>query len=98
MFPNEIGYHTLQTYLLAIPDVKYEVTASGLVLWHVESDKTKHIKKMIQEQKPERKSKMVRKKYVRPPSYNKQSNENSTYVYNRNNRYLLVIFFLQNLF
>lgn len=97
MIPNEIGYHTLQTYLLAIPDVNYEVTPNGLVLWHVESDKTKHIKKMIQEQKPERRSKMIRKKYVRN-TYPKPLNENSAYVYNRVNKFVEIYFFVLNLF
>lgn len=83
--PYESGYHTLQTYLLAIPGVNFEVTASGLILWHVESNKTQHIKKMIQEQKPERRSKMIRKKYNRNP-YGKQLNENSTNAYNKINR------------
>lgn len=83
--PNETSYHTLETYLLAIPDVNYEITNTGLILWHVESDKTKHIKKMIKEQKPERRPKMIRKKYSWN-SHGKQLNENSTYVYNKANR------------
>lgn len=85
LMPFENSYHTLQTYLLAIPDVNFEVTPSGLVLWHVESNKTQHIKKMIQEQKPERRSKMTRRKYDRNP-YGKQLNENNTNAKNKTSR------------